>query len=148
MQTQNIRSRRTLLAAGLSLAALAGGTLLLMTARAQETAARTIPPPSGRVTPWNAMKIATARVPGRALSATFEFEDRHWIYGVIVVTNGPNRQLKEVELDATTGKFGDVETITPADEAKEFEGDLNRALGKATRSAPEKDEKDESGEKP
>ena len=143
MQTDNIRSGRYLLVGGLSLATLTCGTLFLMTARAQETAARQIPPPSGRVTPWNAMRIATRKVPGRAISATFEFEDGHWIYSVIVVTNGPNKQLKEVELDATTGKFGDAETITPANEAREFEGDLNRALGKTTRSAPEKGEGNE-----
>lgn len=81
--------------------------------------------PSGKITPWQAMKTATQRASGRAVQATFEFEDGKWIYGVIVAGKG---KLSEVEIDANTGKVGDVEKIEPASEAKEYEGDLRRAL--------------------
>lgn len=81
--------------------------------------------PVGKVTPWQAMKLAEGKTGGKAMQATFEFEDGHWIYGVIVVGKG---KLSEAEIDATTGKFGDVEQITPSEEAKELEGDLNRAM--------------------
>lgn len=131
---------------------LAGGSLLLMTARAQEARQETAAArqahanPTGKVTPWNAMKIATGKVSGRALNANFEFEDGHWIYGVIVVTGNI---LKEVEIDATSGKVGDVESITPDGEAKETAQELRAAIGgKTTGSNATGSEKDEKDEKP
>jgi hypothetical protein len=81
--------------------------------------------PSGKLGPWDAMKIAGARAHGRPVTATFEFEDGHWIYGVMVASHG---KLKEVEIDATTGQLGDIETATPEGEARELRGDLERAI--------------------
>lgn len=81
--------------------------------------------PRGKVTPWAAMKSAAAKVGGKAYNATFEFEDGKWIYGVMVVNN---HKMSEVEIDATTGKVGDVESIDPAKEAKEVQGELAKAL--------------------
>jgi hypothetical protein len=79
------------------------------------------------------MRVASKKVGGRALSATFEFEDGHWIYGVKVLTAGHPKQLKEVEINATTGAIGDVEAITPEGEAKETVSELRAALGAPAR---------------
>src|SRR5579871_2684186 len=89
---------------------LLGGSLFLMTARAQQ------PTPRGKITPWEAMKIATGKVPGRPLNANFEFDEGHWIYGVMVVSG---KSIKEVEIDPMTGKVGDTENVTPEGEARE-----------------------------
>jgi hypothetical protein len=95
----------------------------------------------GKVTPWAVMKTAAAKVPGgRAISATYLFEGGHWMYDVIVVKG---QTLSEAEVDATTGKVGDVETVTPEEEGKEFAADLNKAIGKKSAAPAEKDEKDE-----
>ncbi|HEV2474723.1 MAG TPA: PepSY domain-containing protein [Chthonomonadales bacterium] len=97
--------------------------------------------PSGKIMPWQAMRIATRRSPGRALGADYEFEDGHWIYSVVVV-NG--KSLKEAEIDANTGKLGDIEGITAEGEGKELTNDLNRAIGKGRRGGAggEQSEKD------
>jgi hypothetical protein len=122
----------------IGLAALLGGSLCLMTARAQQ-GAKKIPAPMGKITPWKAIEIATGKVPGRALNANFEFDEGHWIYGVMIVSG---KTLKEVEIDPMTGKIGDVESITPEGEAKEVASELNAAIGNG-KPAPEKGEKGE-----
>lgn len=139
--------------AGLTLTAACGafalGACLWLSAHAQEGGKT--PAPTGKITPWAAMKIATGKVPGsRALNANFEFDEGHWVYGVMVVTGGEKKELKEVEIDPTSGKVGDVESITPEGEAKETAAELNKALGKSGGAAEkgEKDEKDEKPEKP
>lgn len=81
--------------------------------------------PSGKITPWAAMKTAADKTGGRAVNATFEFEDNKWIYGVIVVHG---KKLQEAEIDATTGKLGDIEDIDPAGEGKEITAELEKAL--------------------
>lgn len=96
-------------------------------------------PQAGKIMPWAAMRIATGRTGGRAVSATYEMDEGHWIYGVIVVAN---HELKEVELDPITGKIGDTESITPDGEAKEYRAELAAALS-GKRQAPEQGEKGE-----
>ena len=86
---------------------------------------RSKPNPSGKIAPWEAMKIAEKKVGGRALTANFEFDDGHWIYGVMVVQKG---RLKEVEINPNTGAIYEVEDSNPASEAKELEQDLKQAL--------------------
>jgi hypothetical protein len=101
------------------------GSLALAGVYASRPHVTDIPAPSGKVAPWEAMKIATKKTGGRALGANFEFDDGHWIYGVTVVTKG---KLQEVEIDPTSGKIGEVENITPDGEAKETKSDLQKAL--------------------
>jgi uncharacterized membrane protein YkoI len=126
-------------ASALGLALLAATGTVLM-AHGQNTK-KAPPAPTGKITPWEAIKIATGKVPGRALNANFEFEDGHWQYGVIVAAG---KTLKEIEINAMTGKIGDVETITPAGEAKEVQSELTAALGgKAHAGGGSEDEKGE-----
>ena len=139
-----MQTKRTLgvLAIGAGLAALIGG-LSLVGARAQD--GKKIPAPSGKITPWQAIQIANKKVPGQAINANFEFDEGHWIYGVMIVSG---KKIQEVEIDPNTGKIGDVEEITPAGEAKEIEAELNAAIGnKAAKPAKENDEKDEKDKK-
>lgn len=143
------RRASQILAATLGAAALLGGGLFLMTAHAQDTAAapKALPKPVGKITPWAAMKIALGKVQGEAINANYEYDEGHWVYGVMVVTP---KGLQEVEIDPTSGKVGDVEAITPEGEAKETAQELNAALKRngVTVSAPvEKGEADEKGEK-
>jgi len=83
------------------------------------------PEPKGKVAPWEAIKIALGKVHGRPLNANFEFDEGHWVYGVMIVSNGT---IQEVEVDPNTGKVGDVEKIEPAAEAKEVESELTAAI--------------------
>ena len=76
--------------------------------------------------------------------ANFEYDEGHWIYGVMIVT--PAKKLMEVEIDPITGKVsGKPEAVTPEYEAKEMTDGLNKAIGKAS-GTPTK-EADEKGEK-
>jgi uncharacterized membrane protein YkoI len=80
---------------------------------------------SGKITPWEAMKIAEQKSNGKAIEATYEFEDGKWGYSIMVVSKG---KLYEVELNAKTGRVGDVEEASASGEAKEFQSDLEHAL--------------------
>ena len=125
-----------IMAAGLGLTTLIGG-FALQTAKA--TGGKADPAPAGKITPWEAIKIATGKVPGRALNANFEFDEGKWVYGVMIVSKG---KLQEVEIDPMTGKIGDTEAITPEGEAKKLQAELTAAL-KSKSAAKESDEKDE-----
>ncbi|MDR3692340.1 MAG: PepSY domain-containing protein [Fimbriimonas sp.] len=85
-------------------------------------------PTVGKITPWDAMKIATKASGGKALQATYEFDDGQWIYGVMVVKN---HKLLEVEIDPTTGKVNETEATTPDAEIKELKADLAKAVATA-----------------
>lgn len=82
-------------------------------------------PPMAKFGPVDAIKTALIKVPGTALQANFEFDEGHWVYGVMIVHD---HKLSEVEIDPMTGKVGDVEDVTPAGEAKEVEAELNKAI--------------------
>ena len=82
-----------------------------------------MPTPVSKVTPVQAMKAAQAKVGGKAVLAMFEFDEGHWIYGVIVVKD---HLLLEVDVDPKTGKAGDSEKVTPDDEGKEFKDALTK----------------------
>lgn len=133
-----ITQRMQRLVTALGVSAVMGSGLLVINAKAQA--------PKGKITPWEAIKIANGKVPGRALNANFEFDEGKWVYGVMIVTNDTPKQIKEVEIDPMTGKVGDAETITPEGEAKEVTAELNAALGVKSNAAPAK-ESDEKGEK-
>ena len=125
--------------AGAGAVALTG--VLLAGANAQD------PAKHGKVAPWDAMKSAAAKVPGsHAYSATYLTEGNKFMYDVIVIKG---KSISEVEVDATTGKVGDVEAVTPEMEGKEMASDLNTAIGnKAPAKSAGKAEKPEKGEKP
>ena len=82
--------------------------------------------PIAKITPVQAMKAAEAKTGGKATLAIFEFDEGHWIYGVVVVKN---HKLTEVDVDPVTGKAGATEAVTPDDEAKE----MKDALAKMTK---------------
>ncbi|MDE2127197.1 MAG: PepSY domain-containing protein [Armatimonadetes bacterium] len=82
--------------------------------------------PTGRITPWAAIRIALRKVPGRALQATYEFDGARPDYDVVIVTG---KKLKEVELDAISGKVTDSESVDPQGEASELRAELLHAVG-------------------
>ena len=135
MQITN-RNRTGIAIAGI--AALLGGGLALNRANAKGAE------PTGKVTPWAAMKIANATLKGKPLTATYASEGNKWLYDVLVTKDG---KLYEVEVDATTGKAAPAETVTVEEEAKEMTDDLNKGMGVAApkgekTEAPEKEEKE------
>jgi uncharacterized iron-regulated membrane protein len=107
---------------GLAVAALLCGNVARVSAQADP-----------KVTPLQAMKAATAKVPGRALNATFEKEDGKWMYTVWVVSG---KTLTEVQVDAVSGTVGEAEVFTPEKEAKDVKEELKEEL--AAEAAPPK----------
>ena len=107
------------------------------------------PEPKCKINPVEAIKIAHTKVKGTVIQSNFEFDEGKWVYGVMIVEG---KTIKEVEIDPITGKIGDVETVTPEDEAKEMKDALTKAIGgtpeKMTPAGKEKDEEDEKDEKP
>lgn len=89
----------------------------------QEGKAKDVPmsKPVAKVTPVQAMKAAEAKLGGKATMAIFEFDEGHWVYGVIVVKN---HKLTEIDVDPSTGKAGSSEAVTPDDEAAEMKDAL------------------------
>ena len=79
--------------------------------------------PVAKITPVQALKAAEGKTGGKATMAIFEFDEGHWIYGVIVVKN---HKLTEVDVDPMTGKAGATEAVTPDDEAKEMKDALTK----------------------
>ena len=79
--------------------------------------------PHAKVTPIQAMKTAEGKASGKATMAIFEFDEGHWVYGVVVVKN---HKLSEVEVDPMTGKVLAAEAITPDGEATEMKGELEK----------------------
>ena len=92
----NKSSVRTLLAASVLTLAI-GSAFVLTRAHAQKDANK----PMAQISPLAAIKTATKAVPGRALMANFEYDEGHWIYGVMIVT--PGKKLMEVEVDPDDG---------------------------------------------
>jgi hypothetical protein len=95
----------------IALAALAAGVAPVLAAN----------PPKAKVTPAQAEASALRRIPGKAVSAKYEFEDGHWQYAVLV--NARKGGLYEVEVNSTTGKVTDTEKTTAAEEAREAAAD-------------------------
>jgi hypothetical protein len=126
---------------GLSLTILLVGGFSLMRAHAIPGVPGQ-PIPTGKITPWAVIKIATAGTPGKPVLATYEYGDNKWTYGV-VIANG--KHLHEVEFDATTGKVGDTETITPEEESSEVAHELNAEIDNRSAGArPEGKEADDN----
>jgi len=81
--------------------------------------------PRAKIGPVDAIRIAQGKVAGRAVQANFEFDEGHWVYGVMIAHD---HKLSEVEIDPMTGKVGDVEAVTPDGEAKEVKAELSAAI--------------------
>jgi len=71
---------------------------------------------ASRITAAQAEAAAVSRIPGKALSAKYEFEDGHWQYAVLVQQS---RDLYEVEVNAKTGLVTATERTTQAEERSE-----------------------------
>jgi uncharacterized membrane protein YkoI len=84
-----------------------------------------IPAPVAKISPLQAMLAAEAKFGGKARMALFEFDEGHWIYGVIVLKD---KKLIEVDVDPVSGKAGDFESVTPEDESKEFKDMLESMI--------------------
>ena len=131
-----------------AVAGLIGGTGLLSLRADEKMKAQ--PEPKCKISPVDAIKIAHTKVKGTVIQSNFEFDEGKWVYGVMIVEG---KTIKEVEIDPISGKIGDVETVTPEDEAKEMKDALTKAIGGATDAAKPsgekaKDEEDEKDEKP
>lgn len=80
-----------------------------------------------KITPAQAKAAAVKKIPGKALSAKYEFEDGHWQYAVAVQKG---KALYEVEVNAQTGRVTDSEKTSMAEEAKEAAADKKAAAHK------------------
>lgn len=113
--------RNFLLTGSLICSAAAG--LLFVRAQAQKDPNK----PVAQISPLAAISAATKIVPGRALMANLEFDEGHWIYGVIIVD--AKKKLSEVDIDPITGKvIGKPESLTPEAEGKEMTDMLKAAI--------------------
>jgi hypothetical protein len=98
--------------------------------------------PKVKVTSSQASKAAQAKYHGKVVGkVVLENEGGKWQYAVNVRTG---KTLREVIVDANTGKIASVEVTSPAEEAKEAAAE-KKAAGKGAK--PEPDEKDEVSEK-
>lgn len=70
-----------------------------------------------KITAAQAQKVALAKYPGKVVGKVeLENEDGKWQYSVMVRSG---KTLREVNVDANTGKIANVEVTTDAKEAKE-----------------------------
>ena len=84
--------------------------------------------PTAKITPTQAKAAAVKKIPGKALSAKYEFEDGHWQYAVLV--KNKKGEMYEAEVNSTTGRVTATEKTTPAEEASEAAADKKAAQGK------------------
>ena len=71
---------------------------------------------AARITAAQAEAAAVGRIPGKALSAKYEYEDGRWQYAVLVQQG---HHLYEVEVNAQNGRVIDSERTTPREEGSE-----------------------------
>ena len=80
--------------------------------------------PKTKITPVQAIAVAKKALGGAtAFQANFEFDEGHWVYGVLLVKG---HTISEVEVDPMTGKSMGVEAVTPADEMQEMKESLTK----------------------
>lgn len=73
--------------------------------------------PKHKISAERAAKIALKRFPGKLKGTPhLEHEDGVWQYEVLVKTGG---KLKEINVNADSGKIGSVETTSAKEEARE-----------------------------
>lgn len=81
-----------------------------------------------KISAAQAGKIALAKVHGKMQGKPkLENEDGVWQYAVIVVSG---KTMKEIGVNADTGKVMAVESVTAAEEEKEAKADAMKAKGK------------------
>ena len=81
--------------------------------------------PVSKITPSAAMKAAEKKTGGKAVMAIFEWDEGHWIYGVVTVKN---HKITEVDVDPNTGVAGATEAGTPEAEAAEMKDALAKFI--------------------
>ncbi len=122
---------------------LAAGGLALALLGAAHAGAK----PTPRISPDQAKAAALKKIPGKALSAKYEFQDGHWQYAVMV--QGKHGGLYEAEVSSTTGRVTATEKTTPAEEADEAAADKKAAMkkkaGGKTPGAAEKPDTEKAG---
>ncbi len=103
--------------------------------------------PHAKITAARANAIVLRRYPGKLTAkTTLENEEGQWQYGVMVMSG---HKLREVMVDANTGKIASVEITNAAKERTEMQQEA-AAHAKANHKMPaakEKDEKDSDDEK-
>ena len=99
-----------------------------------------------KITAKQAQATALKKYPGKLTGKTvLENEAGQWQYSVNVLSG---KILREVMVDATSGKIADVEVTTKAKEAKEAQAEkANAKAGKAEAKCEKEDEDDEADEK-
>ena len=81
--------------------------------------------PKAKITPVQAIAVAKKALGGgTAFQANFEFDEGHWVYGVMIVKG---HTISEVEVDPLTGKAMGTEAVTAADEMQEMKETLTKA---------------------
>ena len=113
-----------------SIRVLAGGAIALATLGAGLLAAQAAP--HAKISAARANAIVLKRFPGKLTEKTaLENEEGTWQYGVMVRSG---KTLREVMVDANTGKIADVEVTTDAKEGVEKKQDA-AAKAKGSRKA-------------
>ena len=84
-----------------------------------------------KVTSLKAAQVALAKYPGKVIGKiVLEDEEGHWQYAVNVRSG---TKLREVMVDAKTGKIVNVEVTTRKDEAAEARAELSKSQRKTFR---------------
>lgn len=122
---------------------LAAGGLALALLGAAHAGAK----PTPKISPDQAKAAAVKKIPGKALSAKYEFEDGHWQYAVLVKSKQGG--LYEAEVSSTTGRVTATEKTTPAEEASEAAADkkaaMNKKAGQKAQNPSEKPDTEKAG---
>ncbi len=83
--------------------------------------------PHAKISARQAQKAALAKYPGKVVGKIeLENEEGKWQYAVNIRSG---KKLREVMVDANTGKIANVEVTTPKDEAKEKAAELKHKHG-------------------
>ena len=84
-------------------------------------------PPRTKLTAAQAATIALKKYPGRVVGKVpLENEDGKWEFAVTIKAG---KKLKEVMVDANTGKIASVEVTTAKEESREAAGDKKKGKG-------------------
>jgi hypothetical protein len=114
-----------------SIRVLAGGAIALATLGAGLLAAQAAP--HAKISAARANAIVLKRFPGKLTQkTTLENEEGTWQYGVMVRSG---KTLREVMVDANTGKIADIEVTSAAKEGVEKRQDAAAAKAKGSRKA-------------
>ncbi len=127
------QSIKILIGAFAAIGVISTGTMLATPAFAQTKGEKAAPSvwirptkPLMKVSPIEALKIATKKLNGgTAFQAIYEFDEGHWVYGVLVVKG---HKVTEVSVDPMSGKVLDTESLTADDEAKEARDLMNQVI--------------------